>query len=107
MGAADMLSVYVRQTLVQLATPDELRGRVNAVNMIFIGASNELGAFRAGSMAHLPGVVPPVVVGGLSAVVVSVLWAAWFPELRRTERLDGRLKSEPPEPGLNGVSSIT
>lgn len=88
MGAADMISVYIRETLIQLATPDELRGRVNAVNMVFIGASNELGAFRAGSVAALFGAVPAVVIGGIGTIAVAVLWARWFPELRRAERLD-------------------
>lgn len=88
MGATDMISVYVRQTLVQLWTPDELRGRVNAVNMVFIGASNELGEFRAGSMAALIGAVPAVVIGGFGAIGVAALWAAWFPALRRIQRID-------------------
>ncbi len=69
MGAADMVSVYVRASLVQLSTPDEVRGRVSAVNTVFIGASNELGEFRAGSMAALIGVVPSVVVGGLGTLL--------------------------------------
>lgn len=88
MGATDMISVYVRQTLVQLWTPDELRGRVNAVNMVFIGASNELGEFRAGSLAALIGAVPAVVIGGFGAIGVAALWAAWFPALRRIQRID-------------------
>jgi MFS family permease len=90
MGAADMVSVFIRETLIQLATPDEVRGRVNAVNMVFVGASNELGEFRAGVSAALIGVVPAVVVGGLGTIIVSALWAIWFPELRRARRLDGR-----------------
>lgn len=65
MGAADMISVYIRETLLQLWTPDHVRGRVNAVNMVFVGASNELGEFRAGVMASLIGTVPAVVFGGL------------------------------------------
>jgi MFS family permease len=89
MGAGDMISVYVRETLIQLATPDELRGRVSAVNMVFVGASNELGEFRAGSMAALIGVVPAVVFGGCGTVAVAAIWAIAFPELRRTEKLDG------------------
>src|SRR4030095_2294139 len=71
MGASDMVSVYVRETLIQLATPDEVRGRVNAVNMVFVGASNELGEFRAGLSAALIGTVPAVVVGGLGTVAVA------------------------------------
>lgn len=88
MGAADMISVYVRETLITLWTPDELRGRVNAVNMVFIGASNELGEFRAGTMAALIGAVPAVVIGGFGTLAVSVLWAMWFPKLRRIDSLD-------------------
>ena len=90
MGAGDMISVYVRETLIQIATPDALRGRVNAVNMLFVGASNELGAFRAGTMAAWIGVVPAVVVGGVGTVIVAGLWAWAFPALRKTERIDGR-----------------
>lgn len=87
-GAADMISVYVRETLIQVWTPDRLRGRVNAVNMVFVGASNELGEFRAGTMAALIGTVPAVVFGGIGAMGVAVLWAAWFPQLRDVRRLD-------------------
>jgi len=89
MGASDMVSVYIREILVQVSTPDEVRGRVNAVNMVFVGASNELGEFRAGTMAHLIGIVPAVAFGGLAAIGVAGLWAWWFPALRRTRRLDG------------------
>lgn len=89
MGASDMVSVYIREILVQVATPDEVRGRVNAVNMVFVGASNELGEFRAGTMAYLIGIVPAVALGGLAAIGVAGLWAWWFPDLRRTRRLDG------------------
>lgn len=88
MGGADMVSVYVRETLITLWTPDEVRGRVNAVNMVFVGASNELGEFRAGTMAHLVGAVPAVVIGGIGTLAVSVLWAAGFPKLRRIDSLD-------------------
>jgi MFS family permease len=90
MGAADMISVYVRETLIQLWTPDALRGRVNAVNQVFVGASNEVGEFRAGTMAALIGTVPAVVIGGVGAVVVAGLWATLFPQLRRVRRLDRR-----------------
>lgn len=89
MGAGDMISVYVRETLIQLATPDELRGRVSAVNMVFVGASNELGEFRAGSMAALIGTVPAVVFGGIGTLAVAGLWSVIFPDLRRAEKLDG------------------
>jgi len=87
MGAADMVSVNVRATLVQLATPDDVRGRVTAVNSVFIGASNELGEFRAGTMAHWIGAVPAVVVGGLGTLVISALWVRLFPGLYTTRRL--------------------
>ncbi len=91
LGAADMISVYIRETLIQLWTPDRVRGRVNAVNMVFVGASNELGEFRAGSMAALVGTVPAVVFGGIGAIGVAALWAWLFPELRKARRLDGRV----------------
>ena len=87
-GGCDMISVYVRSTLVQLWTPDELRGRVNSVNQVFIGASNEVGGFRAGTMAAFVGTVPAVAIGGLGALVVAALWMRWFGELRRIRRLD-------------------
>ncbi|RLP26066.1 MFS transporter [Mesorhizobium sp. YM1C-6-2] len=90
LGATDMVSVYVRETLIQLWTPDEVRGRVNAVNMVFVGASNELGEFRAGTMAALIGTVPAVVFGGVGAVAVAGLWAVIFPQLRRVRHLQGR-----------------
>lgn len=90
LGATDMVSVYVRETLIQLWTPDELRGRVNAVNQVFVGASNELGEFRAGMMAAAIGTVHAVVIGGIGAVVVAGLWAWLFPELRKVRHLTGR-----------------
>ncbi|CAN5231988.1 MFS transporter [soil metagenome] len=89
-GAADMVSVYVRETMIQLWTPDAVRGRVNAVNMVFVGASNELGEFRAGTVAALLGIVPAVVIGGVGTLAVAGLWAWWFPGIRNTRRLDGR-----------------
>ena len=88
MGAADMVSVFIRQTLIQLKTPDDVRGRVSAINMTFIGASNELGQFRAGAMASGVGAVAAVVVGGVGAVATAVLWARLFPELRQVRHLD-------------------
>jgi MFS family permease len=86
-GAADMVSVVIRATLVQLATPDEMRGRVNAVDMLFIGASNELGQFESGVTAHWFGTVPAVVLGGVGTLVVIALWAWLFPELRQADKL--------------------
>jgi len=87
-GAADMVSVVVRGVLIQIETPDEMRGRVNAVDMIFIGASNELGEFESGLVAQWFGAVPAVVLGGIGAIVVTVLWAWIFPELRRADSLN-------------------
>ncbi|MGA7921367.1 MAG: MFS transporter [Candidatus Acidiferrales bacterium] len=86
-GASDMVSVVIRVTLVQVATPDAMRGRVNAVDMIFIGASNELGQFESGLAAHWFGTVPSVVLGGIGTLVVTALWAWWFPALRRAGTL--------------------
>ena len=88
MGASDMISVYVRETLIVLWTPDEVRGRVNAVNMVFVGASNELGEFRAGTMASLFGAVPAVVIGGAGTLAVAAIWAMGFPQLRKIDSLE-------------------
>jgi MFS family permease len=88
-GAADMVSVVVRQTLVQLDTPDEMRGRVSAVNSIFIGASNQLGEFESGATAALFGPVGAVVAGGVGTLVVVGMWMRWFPELRHRTSLTG------------------
>lgn len=90
MGASDMVSVYVRETLIQVWTPDALRGRVNAVNMVFVGASNELGEFRAGVSAFLFGAVTAVVIGGAGTVAIAAIWSTLFPSLRRARHLDGR-----------------
>ena len=87
MGAADMVSVNVRASLIQLATPDDLRGRVTAVNSVFIGASNEVGEFRAGTMAALIGAVPAVVVGGVGTLAITALWTRLFPALYAKRRL--------------------
>lgn len=86
-GAADMISVFVRGTLVQLATPPEMRGRVSAVNMLFIGASNELGQFESGVTAQWFGAVTAVIFGGVGTIVVVGAWSALFPKLRRVDRL--------------------
>ena len=87
LGASDMVSVIIRATLVQVATPDEMRGRVNAVDMLFIGVSNELGEFESGLTAQWFGTVPAVVLGGVGTLLVIGLWAWLFPELRRADRL--------------------
>ncbi|WP_283957566.1 MFS transporter [Ramlibacter sp. 2FC] len=86
-GAADMVSVVVRQTMVQLETPDAMRGRVGAVNSLFIGASNQLGEFESGATAALLGPVGSVVVGGLGTVLVALLWRRLFPSLARRDGL--------------------
>ena len=86
-GSMDMVSVVVRSTLVQLATPDEMRGRVSAVEMIFIGASNEIGQFESGITAQWFGTVPAVIMGGIGTLLVTALWTWSFPELRRVEQL--------------------
>jgi MFS family permease len=88
-GGADVVSVVIRQTLVQSETPDRLRGRVSAVNTLFIGASNEIGEFESGALAWLVGAVPAVVIGGLSTVAIAALWSRWFPELRDRDKLVG------------------
>ena len=97
LGAADMVSVYIRETIIQLWTPDELRGRVNAVNQVFVGASNEIGEFRAGTMAALIGTVPAVVIGGVGAIVVAATWAIVFPRLRKVQHLGGAGAQSPHE----------
>lgn len=89
-GGFDMVSMVIRQTLVQISTPDAMRGRVSAVNWIFIGASNELGEFESGATAALFGTVPAAVIGGIGTLVVVALWARVFPELRRENRLVAR-----------------
>jgi MFS family permease len=100
-GAADMVSVIVRGVLIQLETPDEMRGRVNAVDMIFIGASNELGEFESGLTAQWLGAVPAVVLGGLGTIVVTVLWVWMFPELRNADRLKGTIRNAQAEPSVS------
>ncbi len=86
-GAADMVSVIIRATLVQVATPDEMRGRVNAIDFLFIGVSNELGEFESGLTAQWFGTVPAVVLGGVGTLLVIAIWAWLFPELRQADQL--------------------
>jgi MFS family permease len=88
MGAADTVSVVIRFSLVQLATPDEMRGRVGAVNFLFINASNQLGQFESGVTAALLGAMPAAVLGGVGTVAVALLWMKLFPTLREVERLE-------------------
>ncbi len=86
-GASDMVSVVVRSSVLQLATPEDMRGRVSAVNWLFIGASNEFGEFESGLTAHWWGAVPAVVIGGLGSLVVTAVSAVAFPALRGADRL--------------------
>ena len=88
-GAFDMISVYIREILLQLWTPDRMRGRVNAVNAIFLGASNELGEFRAGAMAALYGAVFTVAAGGVAAMGIAGAWRFLFPKMSKTRKLEG------------------
>ena len=86
-GATDMVSVVIRGILIQLVTPNDMRGRVNAVDMVFIGTSNELGGFESGATAKIFGMVPAVVIGGIGAIVVTAACAILFPELRKLDEL--------------------
>jgi len=106
LGAADMISVIIRATLVQLRTPDEMRGRVMAVDMVFIGTSNELGQFESGLTAHWFGTVPAVVLGGVGTLVVIALWAWIFPDLRRIGALHN-LKAVPAEEDPEAGEALT
>ncbi|MDR3473822.1 MAG: MFS transporter [Devosia sp.] len=89
LGAADTVSVVIRSSLVQLLTPDDMRGRVNAVNSLFIGTSNQLGEFESGTVAGLIGAVPACLVGGIGTLLVVLLWTRLFPDLRRVDTLEG------------------
>jgi len=88
LGAADAVSVFVRQSLIQIVTPDPMRGRVTAVSSLFISASNELGEFESGVAARFLGPVGAAVFGGVGALVVTGAWARMFPDLRKADRLD-------------------
>jgi Transmembrane secretion effector len=88
LGAADTVSVVIRFSLVQLATPNEMRGRVGAVNFLFINASNNLGQFESGVTAALFGAMPAAVLGGVATVAIALLWMKLFPTLRDVERLE-------------------
>jgi MFS family permease len=92
LGASDMISIYVRSSLVQFATPDSMRGRVSSVNMLFIGASNELGEFESGITAAWFGVIPAVIIGGLGTLGIVALWMRLFPHLRVIDRIDTKPK---------------
>jgi MFS family permease len=88
MGAADQISVVIRLSLVQLATPDDMRGRVSAVNFLFVNASNQLGEFESGVTAAWWGAVPAVIVGGVGSIVIALLWMRLFPTLRDVQKLE-------------------
>jgi len=105
LGAADMISVFVRNSLVQLNTPDSMRGRVSAISGLAISASNELGEFRAGLTAGLLGAVGAVAIGGVGAIVVTAIWAVIFPELRRATTFDSRFLH--PDPLKDSKESAT
>jgi MFS family permease len=92
LGAADMVSMVIRISLVQLATPDEMRGRVSAVNFLFINSSSQLGEFESGVTAALFGAMPAALLGGIGTIVVALLWMKLFPDLRRVEKLDERAR---------------
>lgn len=102
-GASDMISVIVRQSIIQLSTPDAMRGRVSAVNMVFIGASNEVGQFESGITAHWFGTVPAVVFGGIGTIVIVLVWSRFFPTLRRIDALtpESLAWSGPKEPAVS------
>ena len=90
LGASDAVSVVIRMTLVQIETPDEMRGRVNAVNSLFAGTSNQLGDFRAGMMAAWLGAIPAVLVGGVGMLVVVLIWTRAFPALAQVDSFYGK-----------------
>lgn len=106
LGAADMVSVVVRMTLVQIATPPEMRGRVSAVNLVFIGATNELGEFESGLTAAWFGTVPAVVAGGVGTLLVVALWTWLFPQLRRIDRVEDAAY-KPAEAPATGQTAAT
>jgi len=88
LGAADMISVFIRGALGQLYTPDEMRGRVNSISQVFISASNELGETESGFLAALVGPVLAVVGGGIGAIIVAIIWSRIFPQLRTARNFD-------------------
>jgi len=96
LGAADMVSVIIRGSLLQLATPPEMRGRVSAVNSLFIGASNELGEFESGLTAQWWGAVRATLIGGIGALAVAGVWSTLFPQLRQADELTTALRRPMP-----------
>ena len=107
MGAADMLSVFVRLTVVQISPPAEMRGRVNAVNMLFIGASNELGEFESGLTAQWLGPVRAVIAGGVGTLLVVLAWSRLFPELRRLDRMPTESRTAVLEREFSAAEAVT
>jgi hypothetical protein len=97
LGAADMVSVVIRSSLLQLATPASMRGRVSAVNSLFVGASNELGEYESGLTAQWMGPVRAVVLGGIGSLIVTGLWTAFFPALREADALTAASLMQPEE----------
>jgi MFS family permease len=91
-GASDMLSVVIRQPIIQLETPDSMRGRVSAVNSLFIGTSNQIGEFRAGVTAELFGTIPSVLIGGIGTLLVVLIWIRAFPTLFRMNGFEQRYR---------------
>jgi len=107
MGGADMLSVFVRLTVVQISPPPEMRGRVNAVNMLFIGASNELGEFESGLTAQWLGPVRAVVAGGVGTLLVVLVWSRLFPELRGLDRMPTESRTAVLEREFSAAEAVT
>ena len=103
-GGVDVVSVVLRQTILPFVTPDELRGRVNAVEMVFISASNELGGFESGVAAALIGTVPAVVFGGIATIVIAAAWTRLFPDLANVDRLED-LRPVCASPGVTSPDS--
>ena len=106
LGAADVVSVVIRASLVQLQTPDAMRGRVSAVNSLFIGSSNQLGEFESGITASWFGLVSATVIGGVGSILVALLWTRLFPELRRLESLTEVLVADTGDSASSDGSSL-
>jgi MFS family permease len=105
-GASDMVSVIVRHTMIQLSTPDQMRGRVSAVNVVFIGASNEVGQFESGITAQWLGAVPAVVLGGFGTMIIVVCWTILFPSLRSVDRLSAEALIPPFTPETESTTQV-
>src|SRR5690242_11776369 len=106
LGAADVVSVVIRSSVVQIGTPDEMRGRVSAVNGLFIGTSNQLGEFESGVTAALFGAVPAVILGGVGTIFVALLWTRLFPALREADTLEGFRPAPAGGPSAGGPSAV-